>query len=437
MLIGLKNIKMLTLKKALKLQGKKIAIASLVLSVAMGILFILINIRHSMEKTALSLAYEGRNSLDNIQRELGFKDEVGLEHTFRYIENRFGLKFQYRGDTFDFTQCVVHRQFEDMNHRVDLCASSLLEFSLVKKLTTPRGDFFVVFSKKIGFNFLKDIAPFIFVIMSCFALLFIVGFNQVMRLSIRPLTELHAYMLNASSRPTPEIKELADVLYLIDTSRDAVENQAIANTVGSIIHDVSKPFSMLANSLDQISKLSGSELETYIKEVTPQLKNAVESTTWMLHDLENVAGPIKLILKEIDVKALVDSATSCFSLNKRMTCTFNHTSVLRADETKILRALVNLLSNVWDILRIKENAKAWIVTREDFSYIEIIVGNSESHIQEDKLKSVFDKFYTAGKQNGRGLGLAITKKYVEAHGGSILASSNNNQVEFTIRLPKV
>ena len=67
----------------------------------------------------------------------------------------------------------------------------------------------------------------------------------------------------------------------------------------------------------------------------------------------------------------------------------------------------------------------------------LIVGNSNSYIPESKLNSIFDSFYTDGKDSGTGLGLKIVKEIVESHGGQIKCKSVKGiKTEFIINLPE-
>lgn len=76
--------------------------------------------------------------------------------------------------------------------------------------------------------------------------------------------------------------------------------------------------------------------------------------------------------------------------------------------------------------------------QDGFLYIEI--KDNGPGIPEDKLNHIFERFYRIDIERtkdftGTGLGLAIAKELVEAHGGSIKASSNENEGTcFTIRL---
>jgi two-component system sensor histidine kinase BaeS len=73
----------------------------------------------------------------------------------------------------------------------------------------------------------------------------------------------------------------------------------------------------------------------------------------------------------------------------------------------------------------------------------IAVHNSGSYIAPEEAERVFERFYQvdkarSGSKNGRGLGLAIAREIVQAHGGRIdLESSQAGGTTFTVRLPSL
>jgi signal transduction histidine kinase len=63
------------------------------------------------------------------------------------------------------------------------------------------------------------------------------------------------------------------------------------------------------------------------------------------------------------------------------------------------------------------------------------ISDNGSGIPEDKIGRIFNPFFTT-KEKGTGLGMAISRKIVEAHEGTIeVASEVGRGTEFTIRLP--
>jgi signal transduction histidine kinase len=79
----------------------------------------------------------------------------------------------------------------------------------------------------------------------------------------------------------------------------------------------------------------------------------------------------------------------------------------------------------------------WLTTRIERSngMIEINITDTGIGISEESIGKVFEPYFST-KQAGFGLGLAVTRKIVEEHHGSIEVASQLNQgTTFTVRLP--
>ena len=72
-------------------------------------------------------------------------------------------------------------------------------------------------------------------------------------------------------------------------------------------------------------------------------------------------------------------------------------------------------------------------------FIEISVSDDGPGIHPDQLKMVFDRFYqVSGVRTGVGLGLAISREIILAHGGDISAISEpGTGARFVVKLPSV
>lgn len=102
------------------------------------------------------------------------------------------------------------------------------------------------------------------------------------------------------------------------------------------------------------------------------------------------------------------------------------------------RALGNLLANA---IRHTAHGKAITVRiGRNGNRTELRVENPGEPIADEHLPRLFDRFYRVdpsrcSKGEGAGLGLAITKSIVEAHGGEIEASCAEGSIRFDIALP--
>jgi signal transduction histidine kinase len=95
----------------------------------------------------------------------------------------------------------------------------------------------------------------------------------------------------------------------------------------------------------------------------------------------------------------------------------------------------NLIDNAIDAM--DEGGQLTISLKLKESDIEAVVTDTGSGIPEDELQRIFDPFYTTkALGQGSGMGLDLSKKIIEKHGGSIAVSSKPGQTSFTIRLPE-
>ncbi|WP_241210623.1 ATP-binding protein [Brachyspira hampsonii] len=94
----------------------------------------------------------------------------------------------------------------------------------------------------------------------------------------------------------------------------------------------------------------------------------------------------------------------------------------------------NLIINAIDAINNGDEDSIISVIFDDNAYresmIDIIVENTNSYIEPELAEKVFTPFFTT-KSHGVGIGLAISKRIVEAHGGSMVIKSVNGQFKIT------
>lgn len=110
------------------------------------------------------------------------------------------------------------------------------------------------------------------------------------------------------------------------------------------------------------------------------------------------------------------------------------------DATKLRQCLLNLLSNSAKFTEFgKVILKAAPIVKDGTDFIEFSVTDTGSGISPDNLKSIFESFQDGSENStNTGLGLSLTKKYVECMGGSVSVDSELGVgSKFSIRIPRV
>jgi signal transduction histidine kinase len=90
------------------------------------------------------------------------------------------------------------------------------------------------------------------------------------------------------------------------------------------------------------------------------------------------------------------------------------------DTNQIKQAFLNILKNSFESM--PEGGKMSISTRLKDENVEINITDTGSGINRSDIRRVFDPFYST-KVKGTGLGLAVTMKTIEGHGGDIICKS--------------
>ena len=112
---------------------------------------------------------------------------------------------------------------------------------------------------------------------------------------------------------------------------------------------------------------------------------------------------------------------------------------LWGDADKLARVFNNILKNA--LAYSYENSVIDISAQQQDENIIITFTNQGNPIPQEKLETIFEKFFrldTSRSTNtgGAGLGLAIAKEIVNAHGGNIFVQSNTEKTVFTVVLPQ-
>src|SRR5262249_11144334 len=110
----------------------------------------------------------------------------------------------------------------------------------------------------------------------------------------------------------------------------------------------------------------------------------------------------------------------------------------RADERKVKQVLLNLLSNALKFT--PEGGRVEVRAAAMADDIEISVSDTGIGIAPEDQEAIFEEFRQVGiadkKVEGTGLGLALSRKFIELHGGRIWVESRVGQGStFTFTLP--
>ena len=89
---------------------------------------------------------------------------------------------------------------------------------------------------------------------------------------------------------------------------------------------------------------------------------------------------------------------------------------------QILQVVSNLLHNALDALR--EEGTITLRVRNRAGHIDLLVGDNGEGIAPEHMERILEPFFTTKKESGNGLGLSLSKRIVEDHGGKVSIRSS-------------
>ncbi len=110
---------------------------------------------------------------------------------------------------------------------------------------------------------------------------------------------------------------------------------------------------------------------------------------------------------------------------------------IEANEELLKQVWINLHDNA--IKYSPEGGLVAVNVEEKEKSLAVSIENRGRPIAEEDLKKIFNKFYQADESHaaeGNGVGLAIVRRVVKLHGGTVRAENGENSVRFTVTLPK-
>jgi signal transduction histidine kinase len=205
----------------------------------------------------------------------------------------------------------------------------------------------------------------------------------------------------------------------------------------SIIHDLINP---ICNVRCCASLIDRQTADPKIRELTGMLQNAVDAMLAMTQQLQDYSrGETGTTRKRTSVRQLLDelnqqSLRLLPGQNIQLVNIITYDGDLELDLPRFTRMLCNLIKNAREAM---PNGGILTLTIEEANdEVLIRVSDTGFGMPPEVLEKMFEPFVTHGKSRGTGLGMAIAKSTVEAHGGKISISSIQGRgTTVEIRLP--
>lgn len=237
---------------------------------------------------------------------------------------------------------------------------------------------------------------------------------------------------------------LSEIEKVLEERSVAERKAAVASLVEAVSHDVRKPFSVIQIITHALCQMSDeNEMRELLETAIPELEGSRLAIEGLLQDLLQLNSATNLNFEDVTPEILLTEALKvAFVAHPESDIQIDFQTeeelFVRVDMHKINRVFSNLFTNAAQAISYR--GKLWIQVASKENRVQFIIGNP-GFIPDDHRMRLFEQFFTSGKREGTGLGLAVAKKWVEAHGGAIDCLSEKNEshpmgkVEFIFDLP--
>ena len=212
--------------------------------------------------------------------------------------------------------------------------------------------------------------------------------------------------------------------------------------VAVVSHELRTPLTSILGFIELIGETEMDEEQRSYLEVVERNANRL---LYLVSDLLLVAeaddGRLRLDRRDLDLATLVrDSVESARAAAERKEITLTSSAEpapLLGDPLRLAQVLDNLISNAIKYTPDRGRVVVTAWTHDDRAWVEVT--DSGIGIPVADRQKIFERFYRVRGKNaasGAGLGLAITKTIVDAHGGTIsLESELGAGTSFRVSLP--
>jgi two-component system sensor kinase FixL len=233
-------------------------------------------------------------------------------------------------------------------------------------------------------------------------------------------------------------------------SREQVELLSRVSLLGemtaSLAHELNQPLAAIVNNataamqyLEQ-NRLNPEQLQDILTDVVADGRRAcdiMQNVRSAIKKGSAIRGPINLndVVKAVVHMVRADAAAQACKIELSLT---KDLPAIEGDPTQMQQVLINLVRNAFDANRNALPSRRVVDIATDYNgdgTICVAVRDYGTGISSATRERLFEQFFTT-KDDGLGMGLAIVRSIIEAHGGTVAAeNAEGGGARFHFRLP--
>ncbi|SPE37813.1 Integral membrane sensor signal transduction histidine kinase (fragment) [Candidatus Sulfopaludibacter sp. SbA3] len=211
----------------------------------------------------------------------------------------------------------------------------------------------------------------------------------------------------------------------------------IGRLSGSIVHDLRNPLAAIYGGAEML--VDADLPPAHVKRLAGNIYRASRRIQELLQDLLNVSrgksgAPEPCRLREVAAAACESLAATAEAQGATLALDISPEIELPLERSRMERAFVNLIGNAIEAM--PGGGEVRISAVLDAGSVLVHVDDTGPGVAPEIRSKLFQPFVTAGKRNGLGLGLALTRQTVLEHGGDLwVGSAPGRGARFSLRLP--
>jgi signal transduction histidine kinase len=243
-----------------------------------------------------------------------------------------------------------------------------------------------------------------------------------------------------------------DMIARLRRSRDLeeqlqrAERSAVVGRLASgIAHEIRNPLNFINLSIDYLREKFAPQADdsrTEYTRILTTIKDELARLNRLVSDFLSYGRPAKLKYREVDARILIEEVRTLVaaqseqqSVNINIRQNGNGNAMLQADAELLKTCFSNLMINA--VQAMPEGGTLNVTLSPDSSLVEVEFSDTGPGISSEAMEQIFEPYYST-KETGIGLGLPLTKKIIEEHGGEISVKSEpEGGATFTVILPRL
>lgn len=237
------------------------------------------------------------------------------------------------------------------------------------------------------------------------------------------------------------VSKLREERALEEKLREAEHLSGIAQLAKGIAHEIRNPLNFISLSIDHLKKKYSpgdeKERENFDLLIT-SIKHEIQRLNRLAGDFLDYGKPLRLNLREVDIGSLIQEILDLVKVKAEKDAVkilYQRGDIprLSVDPELLKTCILNIILNAFQSM--PEGGNLAISAKTSEGNVRIIIQDSGIGVSKENLPKLFDPFFST-KSKGLGLGLAMTKRVAEEHGGKVIFQSEEGKGSaITISLP--